>query len=228
MARLPRRVVGPIDYEQLFERGESFLLGSEIIAQRDERTLIGAGFAFATNRAFATEVYLKVLAHLEHGLTHYGTHDLEVLFDDLAPETQAALEQGWTDRDAQDGWQRYAYDGTDMGERRTFRQALHESAEAFVDFRYPDRGDSFFHLHILPTLLRAMILSKKRDWKPKLGSVYSHLNPHPHFVRQQHEITINLTNPLVYRTLSTQPIRIMLWFGKPSTLYPGPLMMAQA
>jgi hypothetical protein len=220
MAKRLKRVLGEnLDYGQFFERGESFLLASEIIAQKDTRALMAAGFAFAANRAFATEVYLKVLAHLEHGLTHYDTHNLEVLFRDLSPQSQALLEQAWTDRDLQNPWQRYAHDGTDMGERLTFEEALHASAEAFVDFRYPERGDGRFVLHILATLLRNMILSMKREWKPQFGSVYSLLNPHPHFVKSEHKITMKLANFLVYRRQSTEPITIRLWFGPQSPLY---------
>lgn len=181
---MAKRVKAGTNYHRFFWKGESCYFSAVYL--NDNRVVGPAGFAYTVNLAFAAEVYLKVLAHLEHGEPHLDTHNLRDLYLDLRPETQKSIKKAWNKkyRGNLDNWA-----GMDLPKEirppRTFQEALDLSARAFVDVRYVTDDDTPVHFFMskLPGLARNLILEKEPDWKPIAGSAYSILNPHPDFVK---------------------------------------------
>lgn len=148
------------------QKGDSFLYAVQTL----ERQGVGrsvAGFALVVNSAFASEVYLKVLALIERNLRPLMTHNLEHLFKDISPETQRIIKDIW-ERDYLPGLQK-DYSHLDLPKVFTaphsFEDALRKSASAFIEFRYGGFSDKprYFHMLALPILLREQIERQRPD-----------------------------------------------------------------
>ena len=136
-----------------------------------------AAVVVATNCAFACELYLKCLIHIETGQLIKKLHNLKQLFAMLPDATKATIQNRF---DAQLAKQP-DYDNSvapDDASRQMAREAaekrsknlidaLRRGAEAFVEWRYLYENDGKgnpFGLFPLPPILRTVILEHKPEW----------------------------------------------------------------
>lgn len=206
-----QRVSGEVDPRQLFTKGESFYFTAAYLMTGGLSVLGPTGFAAITCMAFGTEVYLKVLAHIEKGEPPLDTHNLRNLFHDLPTQTQREIRREWLRRHAKELKKKMFDDGQpappNFKSPKTFEEALDLSAKAFVDWRYPQTKGHGWFMSGLPPLVRERILRLRPDWRPPEGSSLASLNPHPDFVKPQDEIT---RIPLGFRPMKNQPPAINL------------------
>lgn len=130
--------------------------------------------AIVVNSAFASELYLKCLLHIETGKLFKGQHDLGKLFAKLSAATQAEIE-GPFDEQLSRG-PKYDFSGASkeaqeaaVRQPKNLRDALRAGREAFVEWRYLYEIDdltqaNFFSLFPLPDILRVVILRKRPEW----------------------------------------------------------------
>jgi len=127
--------------------------------------------ALVTNSAFASELYLKCLIHLESGQLIKDEHNLHKLFQKLSEKTQQEIEGPFNAELAKAA----TYDLSQASEQskrvissrpKTLREALKVGGKAFVEWRYLyEYGETgHFGLFPLPAILRNTILSRKPDW----------------------------------------------------------------
>jgi hypothetical protein len=138
------------------------------------------GDAFAAlviNSAFACELYLKCLIHLETGQLFKDEHDLKKLFSKLSAGTQASIE---TKFDA--AFKLPDYDLSKVPEHmresaeqaiamqpKNLREALKAGGSAFVRWRYlyedeTGKTSDIYSLFSRPGILRIEILTRKPEW----------------------------------------------------------------
>lgn len=199
MLKGPQRVEGPINHALLFWRGDSFLYASHLIkgekpttpAERERFACVTS--PYATSMTFATELYLKVLRNIECGDNHLSTHDLTLLFGDLPEYLRDKIEEVWEKEEAKLNWSnaggRLATDVMD---------ALKQSAWAFVDFRYETEETITYCIDQLPYILRWAILAKRPDWKPRIGTPFSTIDPHATLVKSQFQGAARFAWPPVF------------------------------
>ncbi len=128
--------------------------------------------ALVTNSAFAIELYLKCLIHIETGKLKKSQHNLRKLFGKLREETQQEIEKQFnalpintTEYDLSNA-PKEAREATES-RPRNFRDALKTGAEAFVEWRYlyeTDGTSNPYGLFALPWILRNVILARVPAW----------------------------------------------------------------
>ena len=123
-------------------------------------------------KAFATEAYLKSLICLEGG-DPPRVHDLLALFELVSVESQRLIQKRWnkSSKPALDMLRKQKPKG--YNPPRSLRGALHQSSDAFLDWRY--RGDDAvgmgFSIMAFPTFVRERIVQIRPGW--------AHKPPHP-------------------------------------------------
>lgn len=125
-----------------------------------------------TLKAFAAEAYLKCLLMLE-GKTAPQTHHLLSLFHKLEPESQKTIKRWW-DKESKPSLKKLKKQGPTPGLKvpLTLREALDQSATAFVDWRYAGEGSEIaFTIMAFPLFVRRRILENEPSW--------AHHPPHP-------------------------------------------------
>lgn len=205
----PQRVTTEVDPEAFFRKGESFYFTGAYLMSQGLALMGPTSFASITCMAFATEVYLKVLAQIEREENWLDTHNLRNLFHDLRPQTQREIRRQWL-KDSGKMLKRDSAGPLPPGYKpaKTFEQALDLSAKAFVDWRY-GTGGSHWYMNGLAGLARDRILLARPDWRPVAGSSLASLNPHPDFVKAKDYVTTSLP-PLGFTKLKNQPPAIHL------------------
>lgn len=127
----------------------------------------------ATNCAFAVELYLKCLIHIETNQLIKNEHNLRKLFSKLRDETQGEVEAAFNAiLDQHPG-----YDLSKASEEmkaaaakrsKNLREVLKTCENAFVEWRYlyeeDDDAVNAFGLFPLPPILRGAILRRKPEW----------------------------------------------------------------
>ena len=140
---MPKRVDPPFDVKGLMQQGDQFLHAMHLFGQQTNDEFAKVATPFVVCSSFALEAYLKVLTYIEKNLRPLKTHNLRDLFFDISPESQVILEEKWT-KEALPKIMRHhqnPYLPSDFPRIQTFRQALEQSAHAFVDWRYAGRKD---------------------------------------------------------------------------------------
>jgi hypothetical protein len=139
--------------------------------------------AVVTNMAFAIELYLKCLIHLETGQLIKSEHNLRKLFARLTKETQKEIEAQFNA-----GQKSPDYDLSNAPEHiktmnaklpKNLQEALKVGGDAFIEWRYlyENADGNPFSLFALPSILNASILKRKPEWrtfrltKVKVGDV---------------------------------------------------------
>ncbi len=170
--------------QSIFVHADSFLKASQSKTDPPHPYDI---IAMVTSSAFANELYLKCLLHIETGQLFKSQHNLRKLFLKLNEQTQTEIERRF---DAEMAKQK-PYDYSDAPDPElakkisamrpmTLRAALKEGADAFIEWRYlyETAGDSsVFNLFALPPILREAILARRPEWArftikaTKVGSV---------------------------------------------------------
>ncbi len=125
-----------------------------------------------TNNAFAAELYLKCLIHVETGQLIKAEHNLQKLFSKLPEKTQTEIEKRF-DAEISKGPEMDRSNASEelkeaaRSRPASLRAALKEGADAFVEWRYlyeDNLSKNFFALFPLPAILRYVILERKPDW----------------------------------------------------------------
>jgi hypothetical protein len=119
--------------------------------------------------AFASELYLKCLLCAEKNAVPDG-HNLKLLFEELEPTTQKALEELWN-ADAQQPHRQLTFnairsrpDGKNF--REDLQYALDVGADSFIELRYfYEKGVAYFVLGEFPNMLRKVILDRFPAWR---------------------------------------------------------------
>lgn len=123
-------------------------------------------------KAFATEAYLKSLICLE-GRTPPQIHDLLALYELVSLDSQRPIQKRWN-KDSKpklDGLRKQKPPG--YHPPRSLRGALHQSSDAFLDWRYKgeDAVGMGFSIMAFPTFVRERIVQLRPAW--------THKHPHP-------------------------------------------------
>jgi HEPN domain-containing protein len=161
--------------QSIFAHADGFLKATQNLQKPQLDPLCFA--ALVTNSAFASELYLKCLIHLETGQIYKDEHNLRKLFFRLKGKTQDAIEAKFAVE-----YEPHKMDISQVPEHlkakaqlaaeilpKTLREALKEGALAFITWRYlyedeREIGDAF-GLFPLPQILREEILTRKPEWR---------------------------------------------------------------
>ena len=208
------------DEHYFFEQGEVFLFPSVHAYNADGGAIYDLCVpAFTICEAFAAEAYLKSLIWIQTGKRPPRIHNLHKLFSQISSNSRKAVQDEWTARHA---WSVLnvssgnAPDGTpyEISIPSSFEEALAQSAETFIKFRYNFYEHHAWHMRALPYLIRRQILIARPDWKPEFGSYLARLDPHPDYVKPrqpkpQHSRSMKFSD-------SSNSLKVSIRYNKPS------------
>jgi hypothetical protein len=171
MAREPLKNIDPLT---IFMHAKGFHIAEDYIGSinisQNVQLALEMSQAVMVLAAFNCELFFKCLICIETGLVPPG-HDLDDLYDQLSPETQARCEEMWDTevvplRDPM--WKKMEKDvGKGDTLKRDLPSAIKAGRRAFEKMRYsyePESKGSQFYISDLPRLLYRVILEKKPEW----------------------------------------------------------------
>jgi len=135
-------------------------------------------------KSFAAECYLKSLIKLETNEDPEHIHNLLELFDKLTLESKKRIQKMWdrTSKHILDSGRRKLRE-KGMRVPKTFRGAINESADAFLDWRYHGKDANLgFSMLSFPMCVRCRIMEVMPEWIFPPGHALAILNPDPEFV----------------------------------------------
>jgi hypothetical protein len=125
-----------------------------------------------TMSAFASELYLKCLHHIDSGKAPERIHELQELFTDLPELRRNRIEVLWNSHVAQSA--AYALVGSHLGVNipKDLSTALTDGSLGFVKLRYEYEDRNFkFYIAEFPNILREAILEIQPTWKRSLPPI---------------------------------------------------------
>lgn len=130
-------------------------------------------------KAFSTEAYLKSLIKLE-GKTAEPIHNLLKLFDQLDLESKKMIQKWWDKESKPQLAQLRKRKPPELKVPKTMREALSQSSDAFLDWRYRSKDKVVaFTILAFPQLVRRRILEIEPRWKPLPPDPLAWLNTEP-------------------------------------------------
>ena len=167
------------DAQTFFERAEWFHFTSLFLLTQPQNMAFIYSFPHIILKAFATEAYLKSLILIE-GNTAPNIHHLLSLFDKLTPESQHAIRRLWDKECGSQLKKMRSVDTKGLKVPRTLREALNQSSDAFLEWRYSGPGAMpAFTIMSFPLWVRVRILELEPDWKPDWPNPLAWLNSEP-------------------------------------------------
>jgi hypothetical protein len=153
---------------EIFQQADAFFQTIHHLHSTTDRTKFAPmAVPVAVLSAFAAELMLKCLVHIETGQLPNKIHLLHDLFLKLRPETQKRLEELW-DRIMVERKQMLDKIDATLGtpRPRDLRSSLVAGNDAFRLLRYVYEGGSDFEFFLsdLPIILRQRILELNPEW----------------------------------------------------------------
>ena len=154
-----------------FERADHFHYTSLFLLQQPAPMYGIYGYPHIVMKAFAAEAFLKSLLTIEgKGVPHI--HDLLKLFDKLSQESRREIQRRWDTGSASQLRNMRAQVTPGLRVPKNMRDALDQSSNAFLDWRYHPKGSKIaFTVMSFPHYVRCRILELEPSW--------AHTPPHP-------------------------------------------------
>jgi hypothetical protein len=156
------------DERALFAAGERWTLAWLAIGNAFGGQLAMTMMAtVGTLQALSFELYLKSLAHIEHGKGPLFTHNLTKLVQDVSGDAQKEFEKSWDDEfQEQDKETAKNPNLPDWYVVPTsFSQALDLSKDAFTQLRYGEKGSKYL-IGQVSIAARREVLKLRPGWRP--------------------------------------------------------------
>ncbi len=159
-----------------FERADHFHYTALHLVQQPQE--LGEIFAYPhiVLKAFAAEAYLKSLISLE-GNTPPAVHNLLALFDKLSLNSTKSIRARWDKSSRPKMLKLKKLNPEGLKVPTSLRAALAQSGDAFLDWRYHEKGGRIaFSIMAFPLFVRARILDLEPSWTPRSPSPLAWLN----------------------------------------------------
>lgn len=160
---MAKRVKAQFDAEAMLHQAMGFVDAAKILYSMFCERTPHLAFPMMVNVAFASELGLKVLRHIEAGDQPLETHNLWRLFQDLSSESQDWIADEWERHSGLDKLREDpAHDGRVPN---SLLEALKQAENAFLHWRYPPKGSTIsIHLGPFPAIVVNRVLLVKPEW----------------------------------------------------------------
>jgi hypothetical protein len=182
----------PTSAASFFGLGDEFWIASKYLSTTDPGIEVATPNAHITCAAYASEAYLKCLLKLEDRKFE-GHHNLASHFGRLTPTSKRLISKWWQEASKTTLDTHRHFTNPNTGKRfpisdlpefkmpKNLQEALEQSKDAFIEFRYHTKLTFQWSLLNFPFFVRRRILQLKPEWKsssPRPGGKIFQPNPY--------------------------------------------------